>query len=63
MLPWAVDVAEGRIDLGDLLIFFKGSVVESGKETEHGLQDIWKITDSEVLLRAPRPGEVEPSAS
>lgn len=63
LTPWAVDVAEGRIDLGDLLIFFKGSVVESGKETERGLQDIWKITDSEVLLRAPRPGEVEPSAS
>ena len=63
LTPWVIDLPEGRVDLGDLLIFFQGSVVESGKQTEHGLQDIWQITNSEVLLRAPQPGEVESSAS
>ena len=52
-----------RLYEGEERIFYHALVNLPKDPVELYREDIWKITDSEVLLRAPRPGEVEPSAS
>ncbi|MEV8148585.1 hypothetical protein AB0O52_10605 [Arthrobacter sp. NPDC080073] len=51
VVPWEIELAEGRVDLGNLACFFSGAMSERAKEEPDGLFDVWTVTDGKLMFR------------
>lgn len=51
LMPWDIDLPEGKVDLGNLACVFTGSICERAKEEPEGLFDVWAVADGKLILR------------
>lgn len=51
LIPWEIELPEGKVDLGHLACVFSGVIHERAKKEPEGLFDVWTVPGGKVTLR------------